>query len=360
MKRILSKQIAMLAVLMMVFAFAGCSDDDDDSPTNPGGGGATDQVSVVTTAGDAYMASSAWAGRNISAADFFTGNVDRGIDAYTPDNPNYFVVDLRSQADFDYAHIRGAELWSLSDVITNFDQLPTDQTIIFTCKTGQTASYATSIVNVIGTQTGHTAKNLLFGANGYLPPQHVGNGNPDYRYPTDGTMAPNFVVTAAPAKPAAGDFPTVMTEAETAQAVLLERAAAIIGDWGNGDARVGDIVAFAADADNMVINFWGETDYLNGHFPGAYQYTPTADVRSDGALNTLPVDKAIGIYCWTGQTSAQMAGYLRMVGYDAKTIMYGTNGMAYDRTNYPALTHTFTPAGADYMAVVDGTWDDVQ
>ena len=126
----------------------------------------------------------------------------------------------------------------------------------------------------------------------------------------------------APAKPAASDYPTVMTEAETAEAVLLERAAAVIGDWGPDATMNRNYAATHDPSTTMIINYWGPSDYANGHLGGAYQYTPHADMLSTGALNTLPLDKEIGIYCWTGQTSAQLTGYLRMVGYDAKSITY--------------------------------------
>jgi rhodanese-related sulfurtransferase len=37
------------------------------------------------------------------------------------------------------------------------------------------------------------------------------------------------------------------------------------------------------------------------------------------------------VYCYTGQNSANLAAYLRLVGYDAKSLKFGTNGMIYDQ-----------------------------
>jgi rhodanese-related sulfurtransferase len=48
-------------------------------------------------------------------------------------------------------------------------------------------------------------------------------------------------------------------------------------------------------------------------------------------LKTLPTDKPVVVYCYTGQTSAFMAAYLRLLGYDAKSLKFGTNGMIYDK-----------------------------
>jgi rhodanese-related sulfurtransferase len=61
----------------------------------------------------------------------------------------------------------------------------------------------------------------------------------------------------------------------------------------------------------------------------SYQYTPSLSLKSDELLNTLPTDKAIVVYCWTGQTSAQVTAYLRILGYDAYSMLYGVNGCSY-------------------------------
>ena len=51
----------------------------------------------------------------------------------------------------------------------------------------------------------------------------------------------------------------------------------------------------------------------------------------DADLKTLPTNKQVVVYCWTGQTSANLAAYLRVIGYDAKSLTYGANGMIYDK-----------------------------
>ena len=36
------------------------------------------------------------------------------------------------------------------------------------------------------------------------------------------------------------------------------------------------------------------------------------------------------VYCYTGQNSAPVAAYLRILGYNAKSLKFGANGMIYD------------------------------
>ena len=60
------------------------------------------------------------------------------------------------------------------------------------------------------------------------------------------------------------------------------------------------------------------------------QYTPKESLKLSADLKTLPTDKPVVVYCYTGQTSANLAAYLRLLGYDARTLLYGANGMIYD------------------------------
>jgi rhodanese-related sulfurtransferase len=62
--------------------------------------------------------------------------------------------------------------------------------------------------------------------------------------------------------------------------------------------------------------------YANpGHIPGAYNYEPASNPFTTPALlTTLPTNRPVVIYCFTGQTSSYLAGYLRMLGYDAKSL----------------------------------------
>ncbi|MDF1575369.1 MAG: rhodanese-like domain-containing protein [Bacteroidales bacterium] len=54
------------------------------------------------------------------------------------------------------------------------------------------------------------------------------------------------------------------------------------------------------------------------------------DLAVDEVLKMLPTDKTIVVYCYSGQNSARIAAYLRVLGYDAKSLKFGANGMIYD------------------------------
>jgi hypothetical protein len=58
---------------------------------------------------------------------------------------------------------------------------------------------------------------------------------------------------------------------------------------------------------------------------GARWYEPKKSMRADEDLATLPTDKKILVYCATGQNSASLVGYLRLLGYDAFSLRFGSN-----------------------------------
>lgn len=93
------------------------------------------------------------------------------------------------------------------------------------------------------------------------------------------------------------------------------------------------------------MNYWSPAQYADpGHLPGAIQYTPKESMKLAACLKTLPTNKTIVVYCYSGQTSAALTAYLRLLGYDAKSLVYGTNSMIYNTMVSDGLPGTFKPA----------------
>lgn len=326
MKRSWLTWLAIIAMTTMVFAVTGCSDDDDD---NNGGGGTTfDVTGAVLAAGDTYFDdykiefNGVTMGVNVTPAAAFAN--------LAADINHYYVVDMRSAADFAHAHIEGAVNVSMGGLVDAIETFPTDKIILVGCYTGQTASYATSIINLVGSETGHVAQNLKFGASGMFPAELV-KASGDYAYPYANDNVLDMVTDASPAKNAAGDYPALDDDVNTAADALKARAAIAAAAWGSGTGRISHTDAAAASMDDLyLINYFSETAYADGHLPNAIQYGPPNAFHTTQFLNTLPVGKDIGVYCYTGQTSAQVAAYLQMMGYQGKTVLYGVQKMCYE------------------------------
>jgi PKD repeat protein len=234
-----------------------------------------------------------------------------------------YIIDIRAAADYDAGHIEGAVNVPAADVLTHIegvDLTPYDEVSIV-CYTGQTAAWATSLLRLLGYDKVYSMKFGMCAWHSDFSDRWNNN--------TSNIRAAQFEVTNNP-KGAAGDLPAISTGGTTPQDILEARVEAVLAD-GFGEAAVGSSTVFGALSNYYIVNYWPEAEYLDpGHIPGAIQYTPKVDIAMAANLSTLPTDKTIAVYCYTGQNSANLAAYLRVIGYDAKSITFGTNGMIYD------------------------------
>jgi len=48
-------------------------------------------------------------------------------------------------------------------------------------------------------------------------------------------------------------------------------------------------------------------------------------------MSTIPTDQSVVVYCGTGHNSQFAVAYLRLFGYDAKSMNYGNNGFMHQK-----------------------------
>ncbi|MBM4168617.1 MAG: rhodanese-like domain-containing protein [Ignavibacteria bacterium] len=141
-----------------------------------------------------------------------------------------------------------------------------------------------------------------------------------------------FTQTATP-KNSAGSLPKISTGKTNGKEILEARVEALLKE-GYTPASISNATLYTSLSSYYIINYWPASEYNAGHVQGAVQYTPRSDLKSSTFLKTLPTDKPVVIYCYTGQTSSYLSAILRAMGYDAKSLLYGANAMMYD--NMPA------------------------
>ncbi len=98
-------------------------------------------------------------GRTIFAS-IFTDGINDPANPYD-DLSDFFVLDIRSAADYAKGHIPGAVNVPFAVIAKpeNLVLYPTDKPILVACYTGQTAAMTTAILNVLG----YDAYSLRFG-----------------------------------------------------------------------------------------------------------------------------------------------------------------------------------------------------
>lgn len=316
----------MLLLAISLMMVVGC---DKDSPNKPE---PINEFNLVAEVGDVYFTdytTQSGTGVNASISAVF----DNLTDGNAANDP--FIIDYRAAADFASGHITGAVNMPLSDLMSKVADgtVPQDKTILNVCYTGQTSSAATSVLNLLG----YEAQSLLFGM---CSVDTSISGTDKWLSQIAADEHAGDLVSTASTTTTTFDFPTLSTGKETAEEIIMERFSA--SGWTKSADDVWD-----NKANYFIINYWPEAEYATpGHIPGAYQFTPQMSLKSTEKLDLLPTDKPIVVYCYTGQTSAQVATYLRILGYDAYSLLYGTNGFAYNAPGYTKGRYTAPAPGA--------------
>ena len=251
----------------------------------------------------------------IGAADVKTLNTVGGA----------YIIDIRSAEDFGNGAIPNAHNVALGDILTHVESndLTSYEKIIVVCYSGQSASFATAILRLMGYDNAFSMKWGMCSwhadySGGWTNAVAAGN-----------TYATQFTSDAT-AKGEEGSLPVLSTGFTTGQDILEARVETVLSE-GYTPAKISNTEVFANLNNYYIVNYWSEAHYTDpGHIPGATQYTPKESIKLDVDLKTLPTDKPVVVYCYTGQTSSFMAAYLRILGYDAKSLAYGANGMIYD------------------------------
>ncbi|MBD3287742.1 hypothetical protein GF337_02965 [candidate division KSB1 bacterium] len=324
-----------LIVLMLVLAVAlvgitGC----DKSSSEPE---AVNEFDLVSAVGDQYYTNYTTAsGEGVNVR--ITAVFDILTDGDTSNDP--FIIDCRQPADYNDKHIIGAVNITPGNLVSKIEDgtIPKDRKILNVCYTGQSASAATALLNMLG----YEAQNLLFGMCG-VDTSISGSDKWVKQIATDeraGQMVSDESVATE-----TYDFPTLNTGEATAEEIMKARFSSYIGSgWGAISAN--DV--WDNPDDYFIINYWPADKYINpGHIPGAYQFTPKSSLKTTEKLNLLPTDKKVVVYCYTGQTSAQVVTYLKILGYDAYSLLYGVNGFDTNATSKYSV-----PTG-DYSAILE-------
>jgi len=301
-------KIWMLAILSLAFIAVSCEKEDD--PINEA------QLLVE------YLESGD--GGNYANTAMPAIKTAEHVNTLNTLGTNY-IIDVRSADDYADGHIANAVNVPLSDLLTHLEGTTDDdgkEEIHIVCYSGQSAAWGTCLLRLAGYDNVYSMK---WGMSSWAE----GFGDGFWSDKIGSTYVNDFVSDETP-KGDKGDLPVLNTGFETGKEILDARIATVFTE-GFGEAATSAGAVYGALASLHLVNYWSMTDYTDiGHIEGALQYTPKESIALDADLKTLPADKEVVVYCWTGQTSANMAAYLRVIGYNAKSLTYGANGMIYD------------------------------
>jgi len=250
---------------------------------------------------------------------------------------NIYIIDLRSPESFTKGHIKGArrvQFKKLPDYFEN-EIKPTDYNkIVLVSYAGQTSAYATSLLRLMGYNNVYSMKwgmsswNKDFAAYSWL--DVVSDA---YENELDSTTHE---------KASAGDLPKLNTGKTTGREIAQARFKKVFDD-GVSVALISAEDVFAHPENFYVINYDRRDKYESGHILGAIRYKPHVTMGYVSEMETIPADKTVVVYCNTGQNSAFVTAYLRLMGYNAKSLMYGNNAFMHHKMEEEKSTLSWVP-----------------
>ena len=235
------------------------------------------------------------------------------------------VIDLRPATDFKKGHINKAVNKRFEDLPAYFESgiKPFEyDRIILVSEDGQQASYTTCLLrlmgygNVYAMRWGMSSWNAQLAAEGWLKA-------------VSGKYENKLEVTDNPMPPAKA-MPELKTGKSTGEEIGKARYESLFKE-GTGHIMIGADEVFANPEKYYIINYERKDKYENGHIPGSVRYKPDGTLGIISEMATIPMDKPVVVYCGTGHNSGFVTAYLRLFGYDARTLSFGNNGFMYDK-----------------------------
>lgn len=199
-----------------------------------------------------------------------------------------YILSVRQAKDFEAGHIEGASNIPYAKGMANgFNVLPMDKTIVVYCYTGQTAGQVTAALRVMGYDA--VSLNGGMGKEVNAPQGWLNQGMP--------------VVGGASAK----------------VEMLYENMPGHIYKIGQADF----VEKVKAGEEMTILDIRGAADYEKGHVQGAIN-VPWGTAIAE-TLSSVPSDKPVYIYCYTGQTAGQAVTTYNVAGFEAYSVNLGWN-----------------------------------
>ncbi len=257
---------------------------------------------------------------------------------------NYLIIDTRAKDEYTAGHIPGAINVTNDSLIIFINQISNInkyQKIILVSTDGQSAAYYTCLLQLYGikntyslnfgmAQWNHTFSDVWkqnihnSAVVKYLEDSHI--------YPSDANnKLPNVNF----------NLPNGTVEDNVHDLILQKIKEGFVNDktfvtvsgepiFNDEDISKFYIICYGKQRLYDYIKFF---PYPSGHFHNTYYYKQ-GDFKSTKFLQSLPNDKRIVIYTVSGQVSAFLVAYLRLLGYDAMSLSFGANSFFHSRLLY--------------------------
>ncbi len=280
---------------------------------------------------------------------------------------NYHIIDIRPPDEYSFGHIPGAvniSNDSLTGYINSLNSYNSSKKIVLVSSSGQASAYYTCLLrlrgfnNIYSLNFGMAQWNKSF-AGTWL------NNIKDSRYLIYFKGGMPYLPDPSNKLPGisfAKQKGTITDKINYRIDGLIHEGFINNLTYVNLDTT-GTMKFNGEEISNFYIVCYGQSAlyYVYGkvsHLPGSHPYLIGEDLKSTTKLQTLPINQKIVVYSVSGQISAFVTAYLRLLGYDAKSLLYGANQFFHSTLiNYPEIftDYVFIPADIRNYSFVTGS-----
>jgi rhodanese-related sulfurtransferase len=237
---------------------------------------------------------------------------------------NYHVIDVRAPRDFTRGHIAHAvnvQPHEILDYFENRIEPNSFKKIAVVCNNAHLSGYVVAILRKLGYDNTY---NMRFGMSSW----HDDIARRFWYANLSDDLLGSLEMAPHPQNPP-GQLPVLNTGKTTGYEILRARAEEVLNiQWENISIDFMDILELKEDY--YIINYWPQNLYDQGHLPGAIQYNPKKAFHSEEDILTLPTDRPLVVYCFTGQNAAYANAFLKLMGYQIRSLDYGANSFIHN------------------------------
>ena len=259
---------------------------------------------------------------------------------------NFFIIDIRKHKDYVSGHIDGSVNVAIGDIVSYMKTKVAAQVyekIVIVCYSGHKASFAAMNLQLLGYSNVYAMK---WGMSSW----DKNTASKKWLKAVSDKYSSKLEKTENP-KGKKNKLPVIKTGKVLGYDILEERAKTILNKL---DFKINVDKLMENPSDYYILNYWPDYNYEKGHLPGAIQYDPKLSLTVNKDLLTLPTDKKIVVYCYTGQNASYTAAYLQILGYDAYTLTYGANSFMHSKLKSLKIGHAFDNSQIKNYPLVEG------
>ena len=340
MKKLISETFISL---MLIFLFTGCLKDLVTKPDTVKIDYSAQVLTYLESRGD-YINSDKFPSL-VEAQEVYNNLSD------------YLIIDVRSRGAFSAGHIQNA-VNVQPDSLLNFmksNGTGNYSKVIIVSGTGQAASYFSCLLILDGYSNIYVMKYGMASWNSFFASPWQRAVRTVNIYELTKNVLPKSKFSPLPSLTFPNDDTTIELKVEDRIGTLLKEG--FDDEFKESyTTPVTDFVKYLSSSrQNIYLLCLGDSYFYGSHFGfehpiWAVNYIymkPELELESVNYLQTIPPDKTIYLYSYAGHVSAAVTAYLRVLGYNAISILYGGNNLIHSPMLNSGLYNDYTFVNSD-------------